>query len=77
MAVTDADIEECILTYMKESYARGDTPTRGGAIRHVTGEFRTLPSTVAKVIKTMLDSGAIQHINNDALRFTPKPTSGL
>jgi hypothetical protein len=75
MAVTDADIEESITIYMKESLARGDTPTRAGAIRHVTGEYRTLPSSVAKVIKTMMDSGAIQHINNDALRFTPKPGS--
>jgi hypothetical protein len=73
MAVSDDDIEECIVTYMKETPARGDTPTRDGAIRHVTGEFKTLPSTVAKVIKKMLDAGTIQHIKNDGLRFTPKP----
>ena len=73
MAVSDDKIEECILTYMKEAAARGDTPTRDGAIRHVTGEYKTLPSDVAKIIKKMIDSGAIQHINADRLRFTPKP----
>ena len=32
MAVSDEDIEECIVTYMKDLPPRGDTPTREGAI---------------------------------------------
>lgn len=65
--MVDDDIETEIRRYFEETVGRNEVPSRDPAIRFVTGELAVLPSDVARVLRTMAETGKLKVGSGDRI----------
>jgi hypothetical protein len=73
--VSDADIEDAVRRYVADAIRGSEVPTRGMAIRQITGELNILPSAVAKTMTRMIEAGALKHGQGDRIYILDQPAA--